>query len=484
MKEKQNRRWGLLLISFLCAFLVWLGVVNVADPVMTDTVEVPVEIINSDVLTKNNLTYAVVGKSTTTVQYEVKTTNAYRIRSSDFRAYADMTDMWSVTGAIPIKVEVLNHSEYLVSMPVSRTGTIKIETEPLQRKTFTIGVMTTGMLEDGYQTGKVTLSPETLTVEGPESLIGQISSVGIEINLDGKNADWSDSEEPKFYDANKNSITISDRLISNCKSVDYTMEILKVKNLSLDFDVTGEVAGGYRYTGVECGLKSVPVVGLKSALASLNTITIPKEELDVSGARANIVKTIDLNDYLPEGVSLAGKDSSEITVTLTVEQLKEREYTVRISAASYVGADSSYSYRADPGTVTVRIRALQEELDSLQLTAEDLSLNVSGMGEGSHQIQPTLNRELDSAYDLLGISSCTVTVAKEQESATETEPETTEKETTEKETTKASETAAESSREAETEGETAASATRHAVIVPPETTEARQATGLQTIFLN
>ena len=95
MKEKQNKRWGLLLISFLCAFLVWLGVVNVADPVMTDTVEVPVEIVNSDVLTKNNLTYEVVGKSTTTVQYEVKTTNAYRIRSSDFRAYADMTDMWS-----------------------------------------------------------------------------------------------------------------------------------------------------------------------------------------------------------------------------------------------------------------------------------------------------------------------------------------------------------------------------------------------------
>ena len=44
MKEKQNKRWGLLLISFLCAFLVWLGVVNVADPVMTDTVEVQVEI--------------------------------------------------------------------------------------------------------------------------------------------------------------------------------------------------------------------------------------------------------------------------------------------------------------------------------------------------------------------------------------------------------------------------------------------------------
>ncbi len=58
------------------------------------------------------------------------------------------------------------------------------------------------------------------------------------------------------------------------------------------------------------------------------------------------------------------------------------------------------------------IRALQEELDSLRFTSDDLSLNVSGMGEGSHQVQPTLNRELDSAYDLLGISSCTVTVAR------------------------------------------------------------------------
>lgn len=50
MKEKQNKRWGLKLLSVLCAFLVWLGVVNVADPVMTSTVEVPVEIVNGEVL--------------------------------------------------------------------------------------------------------------------------------------------------------------------------------------------------------------------------------------------------------------------------------------------------------------------------------------------------------------------------------------------------------------------------------------------------
>ena len=180
MKEKQNKRWGLLLISFLCAFLVWLGVVNVADPVMTDTVEVPVEIVNSDVLTKNNLTYEVVGKSTTTVQYEVKTTDAYRIRSSDFRA------LCGYDGYVVCDRSDPDQDRGFKSFGVSGFHPGKPERDRsrsrrnrLQRKTFTIGVTTTGMLEDGYQTGKVTLSPETLTVEGPESLIGQISSVGV-----------------------------------------------------------------------------------------------------------------------------------------------------------------------------------------------------------------------------------------------------------------------------------------------------------------
>ena len=110
MKEKQNKRLGLKLGSLLVAFLVWLWVVSVADPVMTNTVDIPVEVENEQILTDNGLTYEIVGKKTVTVSYEVHSTNAYRIRSSDFRAYVDMTELWSVTGAIPVKVEVLNNA--------------------------------------------------------------------------------------------------------------------------------------------------------------------------------------------------------------------------------------------------------------------------------------------------------------------------------------------------------------------------------------
>ena len=228
MKEKQNKRWGLMLLSLLCGFLVWLGAVNVADPVITDTVEVPIEIINDEVLTENGLTYEITGRRTATIAYEVKMTDAYRIRSSDFRAVADMTELWSVTGSVPVEVQVLNHSEYLVSDPVSRTATIKIQTEPIQEKQFVLETTLTGTMPDGYAPGSITISPQYLTLEGPESLIGQISSAGIEISLDNVTEDVTATAIPMFYDANGNEIQLSDRITSDCETVEYTMTVLRV----------------------------------------------------------------------------------------------------------------------------------------------------------------------------------------------------------------------------------------------------------------
>ena len=151
-----------------------------------------------------------------------------------------MTELWSVTGSIPVEVEVLSHSEYLVSDPVSRTATIKIETEPIQEKQFILQTTFTGTIPDGYAPGTVTLSPQYLTLKGPESLIGQISSAGIEINLDNVTEDVTAAAIPEFYDANGNEIQLNDRIESDCEAVEYTLTVLRIKNVNLEFEVHGE----------------------------------------------------------------------------------------------------------------------------------------------------------------------------------------------------------------------------------------------------
>ena len=134
-----------------------------------------------------------------------------------------------------------------------------------------------------------------------------------------------------------------------------------------------------------------------------------------------MVRTIDINEYLPVGVFLAGTGRHEINVTLTVEQFKERVYTVEVNDASFTGENDDYIYRAEPDTVNIRIEALAEELDSLTLDSSDIQVDVSSMGEGIHEAKVGLKLDLDRVYRVLNISSCSIQVMKVPE-ATESAP--------------------------------------------------------------
>lgn len=63
------------------------------------------EMINAEVLEKSNLTYEIIGKKTVTISYEVRIRDRYKISASDFYVYADLAEMYDVTGSVPVKIE-------------------------------------------------------------------------------------------------------------------------------------------------------------------------------------------------------------------------------------------------------------------------------------------------------------------------------------------------------------------------------------------
>lgn len=413
MKEKQNKRWGLKLVSLLSAFLVWLAVVNVADPVMTSTVEVPIEILNEQILTDNGLAYEISGKSSTAVSYEVNTTNAYRVRSTDFRAYADLAELWSVTGSVPVKVEIVNNQDLIRSIPISRVSTIKIVTEPIQLKRFELNPVLLGEIEDGYKAGEISLTPNHVYVEGPQSLVGQISGAGVEIDMDGASADASGTAKICYYDANGNKIILNQKVTARHENSDYQVQLLKVKSLALDYEVTGTVADRYRFTGVETDRRNIEVIGLKSTLASLNTLTISGDALNIEGANGTIEKTIDLNQYLPEGVTLANGEDANLNVTITVERLEDRVYQIEVNDSCLTGKVEGYLYEPAPDSINVRVRALEEELAVLELDSSDIEIDVSRMDEGVNGATVVLKTELDPVYEVIYVTICNINVTQE-----------------------------------------------------------------------
>ena len=148
MKKRLLNNFSLKLISFLLAFFLWLLVVNMSNPLIEGSKEVELEIVNADILEEAGQTYEIVGKSTVTVRYSVATLDAYKIQASDFRAYIDLADLYDVTGAVPVNLEMVAN-QGLISSPRVKPEVVHVETEDLQRKRFDLRVSTTGEPEEG-----------------------------------------------------------------------------------------------------------------------------------------------------------------------------------------------------------------------------------------------------------------------------------------------------------------------------------------------
>lgn len=414
MGKKLTNNLGLKLLSVFLAFFVWLSVVNISNPEITNSKEIPLEILNESVLESSGKTYELLNdKSTVTVSYKVRTLDAGSVSSSDFRAYIDLADMYEATGSVPVKIEVRNNK---VDSAVPRPGVIRVQTEDLQRKRFELSAYLEGTVEDGYQEGTVSLSPTYIYVSGPVSSVGRISTVGIIIDVDGANADLSGSAAIQCFDANKNAITLDDRVTLSRSEIDYTLTMLKVKNLGLNFETEGRVADGYRYTGIESSRNSISVMGLKSDLAGVNSITIPRSELNMDGASGDKKVTIDLERYLPEGIQIADS-SSEITVTIKVEPLEDRIFELSTSQIKQVGASSMYSYQYDRDSIRVMIRGLKEDLDQLSVENLGAELDVEAMGPGTHAGEMTF--QLGAAYELVSYDSPQIIVHDRSPAASE-----------------------------------------------------------------
>lgn len=423
MKEKLTKNLGLKVISVFIAFFVWLAVVNISNPEIPDDKEVPLEILNEEVLEASGLTYELVGgRDTVTVSYRVRTLDAASIHASDFRAYIDLADLYEPTGSVPVRVEVRNNSGLLMSDPAANPSVVRVMTEELQRKPFEVQVHTVGDTQDGYAVGLASADPSYVTVSGPVSKVGQISSVGIEVNVEGADSNLSGTAEPVFYDANGNKLEdMPDNVTVSQTEIQYELTILTVKTLPIDPQTEGQVVEGYRFTGVDCSVNSVEVKGLKSDLANARTIVIPASQLNMDGATGDRTFTIDITQYLPSGLQLNSGDGL-IEVTIRVEPLEDRTYTLSTGDITLQGESSDYVYEYGADSVEVVVRGLEEDLDQLDPEEMGAQLDVSGMGPGTHQGEITI--ELSEAYELVSCDLLPITVEERQTStsaAAETE---------------------------------------------------------------
>lgn len=385
--------------SLAVAFLVWIIVVNVSNPIVTRNISVPLNVVNANIITDAGKTYSLMGANSVTVSYEVRSRDQSRISASDFNASIDLGDMYDITGAVPIAVEVVNNKDLIIGAVASKPSIVRVSIEDLQRKEFTLTTKITGTPSDGFSVGEVKLDKTNVVVTGPVSVIGQISQIGVEIDVSGLDSNESGRAELKYFDANGNAFVISDSRVSKSfDNVGYSLVMLNGRTLALNFDVGGSAAQGYKFTGAESTTKSIQVRGQPEVLEGLDSITVPASALSVEGATGDVNLTVDIKNFLPANVTAVG--DTKVNVTLKVEALDKKSLTLTVNDLNIVGAKPGVATNIVPEKITVVVSGLSANLESVTNADLKATLDVSEMNAGSNtgslKFEPATGLSVDS----------------------------------------------------------------------------------------
>ncbi len=379
MKDRLKNNLGLKIMAVLLAAFLWWIVLNVDDPIGSKKFNVSVSITNAEVITNAGKSYQILDDT----QSVVVTVKARRkvlaaIKKKDVVATADLREMQDTS--VPIRISISGfEGEY--EEVSSNPQNIQLKVEDTQKKTFPITAVAVGTPRAGYAVGTMSVSPKTVDVSGPESLIGKISKVIARVDvseLKDRNKGSVDAEiqtELLYYDAADNLIS-KELLSSNCdkKGVTVSVDLWKTKKIALNFDTSAiKPAKGYRFTGIEVEPQTIEVIGNPDKLESLTQLNIHSNALANKNISEDAELTIDINEFLPEGISLADARASQIAVRILIEKTGTK--TIRLATrAIQVVNPQEYKLKYEEEEVELTFSGPKEVLEAL--TEDDIVAQI------------------------------------------------------------------------------------------------------------
>ena len=394
MKNKITKNWGLKLVSFLFATIVWIIVTNINDPVERWPVSnVPVTIRNLDLITERGQTYEILDNTDM-----IDTVAVYAPRSvikllseSNVVAIADVNDLTSLD-TIPIKLSINKYSDKLESIKGS-IDFVKLNIENKQTRSFPIRANAVGEVREGYMVGDISTEQNLLRVSGPESVVSQISKVQVDVDVSGFTSNIGADAEIRLYNADGVEVKAAN-LERSITKVRVNVEILEQKTVPINYTSTGVPADGYRLTGETTSTRySVAIAGRSSLIQNVNAIDIPEGIIDVSDARENVTAQINLKDYLPDGVILAEEEfDGMVDVTVYVGQEMRRTFNVAVRNIRITGLPAGLEAEIfDPeNECSITLIGLASELDAVNVNSLETSVDITAWlaDEELDQLEP------------------------------------------------------------------------------------------------
>lgn len=361
---------GLKIIALFFALFLWVIVVNIDNPIKRGTfADVPVTIINDDIITQEGNVYQVVGEQKVNVVISAKRKTLQSISKSSIIATADIKAMDLDTGLVPIKISLNGYTNDSYESAEAVPRNLQIKTEKTGKKVLSLTVSSSGEPRDGYVFGDMTVHPEKITITGSESKIAQVESAVAKINVAGLSRDAEVTAELFLYDSDGNSVDQS-QLSNNLgeEGITVSVQVFEKKTVSVSCKISGEPAEGYKVSRYVSEPEGVQICGPSSVISKVTQIAIPDTELNIEGESEKIEKTIDITPYLPEGTKLVDENGGNVLVTVVIEPEGTRTIEFLVSSIKINNLDEKLKVTYEPDAeIILRFKGEDQLLDVLDV---------------------------------------------------------------------------------------------------------------------
>ncbi len=373
MKQKLKQNLDLKVLAILFSVIIWIIVVNIDDPVKNvEFNDVPIKIVNEDVLSANNLVYCIEDElNSIDVTVTGRRSVIEELTKEDINAVADIKTI-NELNAVPLKLSVNKYGNDIDEIK-AEVDRITLDVEALKKVQKAIHIETVGEPAENYIVGDASINLNQVNIEGPESIIDTISTAKVQVDVEGATNDVSVSAPIILYD-NQGNVIDTSRLSININTVSVAQEILFSKKVPIVCNPMGEPAEGYKQTGrVTVSPDEITIAGKKSVVDSVTQILIPSSSVNISDMKTNYVASINIDNYLPNGVENASENGDKRTViTVYIEKVTEESFIVSSNRVEIRNLPSGYTAEivdgvggVGDGKIAVNLTGLKKDLEDV-----------------------------------------------------------------------------------------------------------------------
>lgn len=401
MRLKTNRKPFQVTLAIVIAVILWLYVINVENPTGTAHLrDLPVQLQGEEVLEEEGLMVTDLSKDTLSVRLNGKKKTLMKVSRKNVTFSVDVSSItgageWTLTGRMSYPASVGSES-----ITVSHWDDLKIvvTVEPRAEKTVPVQGRFVGTEAMGYQTGTVTVSPETLRLSGPEDTLEKISYALAQV--DEEDLSSSVTLQRPFILMTEDDLPADIANVStDVSAVEVTVPVRKVAQVPLTVELVD--GGGATAEDVTCTItpKTVTLVAEDEDEELPEAISLGKIQLSESFDGVSYRLPI----QLPQDVE--GWNAPEYaSVRLTIDKLASQLVSVETSSIDLENAPEGSVPELVSNYLYVWVRGPAEALHDLDQEDIAVTADLSGCAaDGSLQRVPVKITLIGEERDAAGV---------------------------------------------------------------------------------